>query len=133
MTRREPCSSRWLQIKWVLLAISAFILVLTVALPLAAQVRRGSLSGTVYDPTGAVIAGAQITLKNEATAVPAETVSNGSGFFYFAGVEPGSYTVTVTAKGFDGWEVKGVVFNQAENRTLSVSYTHLTLPTILRV
>jgi len=119
MTRREPCSSLWLQVKLVLLAITVFILVLTVALPLAAQVRRGALSGTVYDPTGAVIAGAQIALMNEATAVPVKTVSNSSGFFYFAGVEPGSYTVTVTAKGFDGWETHGVVFNQAENRALS--------------
>jgi len=119
MTRREPCSSLWLQVKWVLLAISVVTLALTVSLPLAAQVRRGSLSGTVYDPSGAVIAGAQISLKNDATQVAAQTVSNSSGFFYFAGVEPGSYTVKVTAKGFNGWEGTGVVFNQAENRTLS--------------
>ena len=103
-----------------LIVIAVGALVLSVAQPsLFAQVRRGSLSGTVYDPAGAVIAGAQVTLKDQATSVARNTVTNGEGFFYFAGVEPGSYTVTITAKGFSGWEQKNVVFNQAENRTLT--------------
>jgi len=103
-----------------LIVIAVGALVLSVAQPsLFAQVRRGSLSGTVYDPAGAVIAGAQVSLKDQATAVTRNTVTNGEGFFYFAGVEPGSYTVTITAKGFSGWEQKNVIFNQAENRTLT--------------
>ncbi|PYX66194.1 MAG: hypothetical protein DMG78_29090, partial [Acidobacteria bacterium] len=106
--------SDWLQITLVLIAILAVFLL--VAEPrTSAQVRRGSLSGTVVDPTGAVIPGAQVALKSEATGVAATTVANGAGYFYFASVEPGSYTVTVTAQGFAGWEEKGVNFNQAEN------------------
>jgi len=110
--------SDWLQLTFVVIAILA-IFVLAVGAPqLSAQVRRGSLSGTVVDPTGAVIPGAQIALKNEATQVAVTTVANGSGFFNIPSIEPGSYTVTITAQGFAGFEVTGVTFNQAENRTL---------------
>jgi hypothetical protein len=110
--------SDWLQGTLVLIAILAVFLFAIAEPRLSAQVRRGSLSGTVVDPTGAVIPGAEIALKSEATGVAATTVANGSGYFYFASVEPGSYTVTVTAQGFSGWEAKGITFNQFENRTL---------------
>src|SRR5438309_692084 len=108
----------WWQVALVVTAILA-VLVVGVAEPrLSAQVRRGSLSGAVADQTGAVIAGAQVSLTSEATGVAVSTITNGSGYFYFASVEPGSYTVTVKAQGFSGWEAKGITFNQAENRTL---------------
>jgi len=114
----EQRGSDWLRVILFVLAIAA--IVLTLAQPsLFAQVRRGSLSGTVYDPAGAVIAGAQVALKDQSTGVARTTVTNGEGFFYFAGVEPGAYTVTITAKGFSGWEQKDVVFSQAENRTVT--------------
>ena len=112
----RPRCSHWLQATLVLLMIVCFL-----SLPLLGQVRRGSLSGTVYDPAGAVIANAKVTLTDQATRTSVETVSNGSGYFYFAGVEPGSYTVTSSAKGFSGWEQKNIVFNQAENRSLNIT------------
>jgi len=113
--------SGWLQGTLVVIAILAVFL-LAVATPnLSAQVRRGSLSGTIADPTGAVVPGAQIVLKTEATGVTVNTVANGAGYFYFASVEPGAYTVTVTAQGFAGWEEKSISFNQAENRTLNIT------------
>jgi len=106
------------------LVVIALLLVFVVAMAqprLSAQVRRGSLSGTIVDPTGAVIPGAKVVLTNEATGVPASTISNGSGYFYFSSVEPGSYTVSVTAQNFAGWEEKGITFEQAENRTLTAT------------
>jgi hypothetical protein len=109
--------SGWIQLTLVVIAILAVFL--AVAAPqLSAQVRRGSLSGTVVDPTGAVVPGAQVSLKSEATGVATSIIANGSGYFYFASVEPGSYTVTVKAQGFSSWEVKGITLDQAENRTL---------------
>jgi hypothetical protein len=113
--------SDWLQVSLVLIAILAVFLVAVAAPNATAQVRRGSLSGTIVDPTGAVIPGAQVVLKSEGTGVGVNTVANGSGYFYFSSVEPGAYTVTVTAQGFAGWEEKGVTFNQFENRTLNVT------------
>ena len=109
--------SGWFQLTLVLVAVFAVVAAMSTP-QLSAQVRRGSLSGTVVDPSGAVIPGAQVSLKSDATGVAVTTVSNGSGYFVFASVEPGSYTVSIKAQGFSGWEAKGVTFNQAENRTL---------------
>jgi len=113
--------SDWLQVTLVLIAILAVFLLAVAEPRLSAQVRRGSLAGTIVDPTGAVIPGAQVALKSEGTGVAVNTVANGSGYFYFASVEPGSYTISVTAQGFAGWEEKGIAFSQAENRTLNIT------------
>lgn len=78
----------------------------------------GSLSGTVFDPSGAIVPNARVVLKNEATNGTRETVSNSTGYFSFPAVQAGSYTVTVSAPGFTGWEQRKIVFNQGENRTL---------------
>jgi hypothetical protein len=60
----------------------------------------GTVSGTVTDPTGAVVSGANVTLKNNATGEERSTSANDKGSFTFATVQPGIYTVTVEGKGF---------------------------------
>lgn len=96
-----------------------FLVILSLSLPAIAQVTNGSLNGTVYDETMAVVPDAQVMLKDEATNVVRTTLSNRAGFFGFQAVHPGSYAVTITAQGFKTWELKNIVLNQAENRTLS--------------
>jgi hypothetical protein len=59
-----------------------------------------SLSGTVTDTSGAVIPGATVTVKNNATATEYTAVSNESGNFTVPSIEPGTYTVTVALMGF---------------------------------
>jgi len=87
-------------------------------LSLFGQNASGSLAATVYDASGAVVPGAKVVLRNEATNDLRETVSNGSGFFDLPAIRPGSYTVSITARGFAPWEERNIVFNQGENRTL---------------
>ena len=58
-----------------------------------------SLSGTVTDTSGAIIPGANVVVKNVATATQFDAVSNESGFFTVPAVDPGTYTVTVTLMG----------------------------------
>jgi hypothetical protein len=82
------------------------------------QNSTGSLKGTVTDPTGAVIPKAKVILTNEATNVTRDTVSNDSGFFNFAAVQPATYSVTISANGFQSWEEKDIAFTQAANVTL---------------
>ena len=67
-----------------------------------AQATAGSISGTVQDPQSAVIAGAKVTLTNEAQgAASARQVSTGpEGTFVFSPVLPGQYTLDVEAPGF---------------------------------
>ena len=72
----------------------------TVAFPLYAQVVGARISGIVTDSTGAVIAGAQVAIKNTANGFTREVVTNGSGFYSAPNLSPGPYTVTASAKDF---------------------------------
>src|SRR6478752_4395987 len=64
-----------------------------------AQPSAGRLRGQIVDPTGAVIPGAAITLKNSSGLVVAAN-SGGAGEYEFLNLAPGKYTVSVTANGF---------------------------------
>lgn len=78
-------------------------------LPAFAQVNLStSLSGSVIDPSGAFIPGAEVTVKNEDTGTEYKIITNESGSFYVPAVVAGTYTVTVQVPGFKTAEVKGV-------------------------
>ena len=68
--------------------------------PLAAQVAGARIAGIVTDPTGAVIAGAQIRIRDTADDFTRELVTNESGFYSAPNLSPAPYTVSVSAKGF---------------------------------
>jgi len=70
------------------------------------------------DSTQAVVANAKVTMKNELSGDTRTTVSNGSGFFSITAVQPGSYSVTVSAPGFKAWSQAGIVFAQGDARNL---------------
>jgi len=63
-------------------------------------VRPGTISGTVVDRTGAVIAGARLKLSREDSSVNQEAISDSDGQFYFGGITPGPFQLTVTSPGF---------------------------------
>jgi hypothetical protein len=68
----------------------------------------GSATGRVVDPNGAVVAGASVTLRNEATGQEYSASTNDDGVFTASGLTPGSYTVTMHASGFSTWAASGV-------------------------
>ena len=80
--------------------LAVLVTALALTLTAFAQSVRGSLSGSVTDPTGAVVAGANIVATNVATGVSSTTVSTSSGSYQFAELPLGTYKVTVTAPGF---------------------------------
>ena len=123
-TMREPAlaprvaevthtSSLW----W--LALLALAAIWLLAPPLKAQLTTGSLSGTVRDSSGALVPGAKVTLLNEATSDQRATVSNSAGYFTFAAVQPGSYTVSISAPGFQLWREAGVTMNSGDTREVA--------------
>ena len=67
---------------------------------LRGQMGQSGITGTVTDPAGAVVPGAQITAMNESTNVETSTISSAAGTYVFQNLIPGPYTVTVTASGF---------------------------------
>lgn len=65
-----------------------------------AQEFRGTVSGTVEDPNGAVVTGATVVVKNRATNVAQTVTTNDDGAFSVPFLSPGDYNVTVTNAGF---------------------------------
>ena len=59
-----------------------------------------AIGGTVSDPSGAVIAGAKVTVTQKATASVREDITNASGQFNIPSLPPATYTVSVVAAGF---------------------------------
>jgi hypothetical protein len=68
----------------------------------------GSLRGTVTDTSGAVVPGATVTLANEGTRFSRDMVTNATGGFFFAAVDPGTYSLKVALAGFKTYETKGL-------------------------
>ncbi len=64
------------------------------------QVDEGAITGTVVDPSGAVIPGAKVTVLNTDQGLSLQTITNGSGSYTFSPVRIGNYTVSATASGF---------------------------------
>ncbi|RPJ85781.1 MAG: carboxypeptidase regulatory-like domain-containing protein, partial [Acidobacteria bacterium] len=78
----------------------------------------GTIAGTVHDSTGAVVPGADITLTNQATQAEFRTVSNDEGYFAFAAVLTGTYTVRAEMAGFKPWAFTGITMNPGDRRNL---------------
>jgi hypothetical protein len=80
--------------------IFSLTLICAVAVTLFAQTNTTSLSGTIVDPSGALVPGATITLANSATNLTKETHSGSAGEYSFDQILPGDYVVTASASGF---------------------------------
>src|SRR5208337_2764688 len=80
--------------------LSICILFLCASSVAPAQAGRGSISGLVSDPSGAIVSGATVTALNHATGVSLHTVTSGGGLYSFISLTPGTYVVTASQKGF---------------------------------
>jgi hypothetical protein len=65
-----------------------------------AQSFRGSIRGTVTDPSGAVVVGAKVTAKNQATGLSHDTTTGSEGGYVLAELPAGQYEVSAEAQGF---------------------------------
>jgi len=85
-----------------ILRISALLLLLLALNPrLFAQAgATGTILGTVTDPSGAVVPNAKINVTNTATKITFQTVTNSAGDFNAPALNPGTYTVSGEARGF---------------------------------
>ena len=90
------------------LLVVASILAFT-AIAAMAQATTGSLRGTVIDTSGASVAGASVTVKNEATGGESKTTSSGDGNYEVSNLLPGTYAVTAEAPNFKRSVGTGVI------------------------
>src|SRR6266702_711699 len=100
------------------------ILLLIMALPLHAQLAgTGSIQGTIADPTGAVLPNASVALINSSTQVQRVTVSDSSGAYSFPNIDIGTYSVSVTAPGFETYTKTNIVLEVGSSISINVPMT----------
>src|SRR5215470_11505375 len=88
---------------------------------LVAQETRGRVQGDVRDTTGAVMAGANVTLSNDEIGVRAAQVTNDTGHYLFDFVLSGHYTITVESVGFRAFVQKNVLVEARGDVTVNAS------------
>src|SRR5215472_18038144 len=74
--------------------------------PALAQVESGTISGTVHDASGAVVAGATVTAKNVATSAERTVQTGANGQYNLPGLAPGVYEITITSTGFASFKAR---------------------------
>jgi Carboxypeptidase regulatory-like domain/TonB dependent receptor/TonB-dependent Receptor Plug Domain len=84
-----------------------------------AQVTGATLTGTVTDPSGAVVTGAQVTAKNSATGETRQVTSDSAGLFNMPNLTPGSYDVRVSATGFASSAQSGLTLAVGQTQQLN--------------
>ena len=83
----------------------------------------GNIQGTVADATGAVIPGATVTAVEASTQVPHTAVTDNAGVYTFPNLVVGSYSVSVTASGFQTFTSTGNVLEVGANISVNVKMT----------
>ena len=82
------------------------------------QTSSGRLSGTLLDPSGAAIVGAQITIRSESSGAVSLLVTDASGAFHAVSLLPGLYTVEADVEGFRRQVVQGVKIDIAKETSV---------------
>ncbi|GGG99113.1 TonB-dependent receptor [Silvibacterium dinghuense] len=85
-----------------------------------AQTFRGTINGTVTDPSGAAVTGAKVTATDTSTGAVRGTISSGAGEFSFSDLPLSTYTIKLEAAGFQATEINGVQVLAGKVYTLPV-------------
>src|SRR5438309_10052758 len=124
MNRCRPLSNNTHPLTQVVLTITRCLVLLTLcALPFtftSAQTATATLSGTVLDPNGAVVPAANITVTEVATGVQRTATTNDQGNFSIPLLKPSTYLLQVEHQGFMTAEVKDLVLNVSDQRSLKI-------------
>jgi len=101
--------------------ISLFVVVCLVLLSSSSVLAQGlgTINGTVTDPSGAVVPGAQIRLTEAATGYTREAITDAEGKFILSALRPAQYAMTVEARGFQTYRERNVIL--LANQTLTTN------------
>jgi hypothetical protein len=86
-----------------------------------AQETTGGLQGTITDPSGAVVAGADVALAGKSLVGTKAIKTDQAGYYHFANLPPGQYSLTVTAKGFKELRLDGLVIEIGHLPTVNLT------------
>jgi Carboxypeptidase regulatory-like domain/TonB-dependent Receptor Plug Domain len=107
--------------------------VVLAAVSLVAQTFRGTILGTVTDPSGAVVAGAKVTAKNVGTGLERTTQTSADGSYSMPELPIGTYTVTISQSGFQTAVTSGVVVDVATERRVDAALKAGQVATVVEV
>src|SRR5215510_6444278 len=106
-----------IKLQWSKLLSCLFCAVFLCGLAMA-QTITGTISGTVVDASGKVIAGANVMLTNEQTAIARVATTNDEGDFTITSLQPGVYTIKVESRGFRSYQRTNNVLSANEHLAL---------------
>jgi hypothetical protein len=91
------------------MVVLTVLLLVGLSVPALAQVGGvGSITGSIADPTGAVIPDTTVTATHQATGISRQAVTGGTGIYLFSNMQIGEYTLRVSATGFKAYEATDV-------------------------
>jgi hypothetical protein len=105
----------------VTIAFLALVMSLFTSSSASAQAVGATLSGTVTDASGAVISGAEISIKDLGTGVTRTLTSDSAGYYSAPNLLPGSYSITTTATGFSTNLQSGITLSVGAQQQLNIS------------
>jgi len=100
--------------------VIAILVILSLAVGVNAQTFRGTINGTVTDPSGALVPNATVKASEIATGIDHTTSTTSDGAFAFQDIPLGQYKITVTATGFPAYTVDKVEVSAGQIYTLNV-------------
>ncbi len=125
----EQTSRRNLSPRFTLLLLFS----LACVFPLSAQTFRGTILGTVTDPKGAVIPGANVMAVNTGTGIMRSTVTDADGNYTIAELPTGTYEIRVQVTGFQNAKVTGAVVEVAGERRVDVEMVLSGVDTVVTI
>jgi len=105
-------------------AIAIFLILLgslLTSVPANAQVTGATLTGTVSDPSGSIITGAEVNIRNLGTGIIRTVTTDSAGLYSAPNLIPGNYEVAVTSTGFSKAVESNLTLSVGQQQTFNVS------------
>ena len=119
--------------RYLITSLGIVFLSLAGASVAGAQTVQGVVTGTIFDSTGAVLTGVNVTLTNNGTAITQSVKSGSDGLFRFSLVPPGMYKLDVKASGFNEKQINDIKVDPSETVPVNVTLAVATSTTTVDV
>ena len=103
------------------LALTGLALLASPRAELRAQSIYATLTGVVSDPSQAVLPSASVKLRDELSGSQRDTTTNNEGYYTFVSVPPGTYSLIIESKGFEGYRETGIALGGGERRNVNAT------------